>query len=113
MFWRMSGAFAASMWKLIVMVEWIVTPSFDAALAAYRAGRFGEAAAMFAAIADVDPPASVMAERARDLQAAPPPPPWDAVTTLEGLGFKSYILPKYGTDPDGDQHDMTKLVLRL
>jgi class 3 adenylate cyclase len=57
--------------------------SFDAALAAYRAGRFGEAAAMFAAIADVDPPASVMAQRARDLQAAPPPPPWDAVTTLE------------------------------
>lgn len=37
----------------------------------------------------------------------------DAVQTLETLGFKSYVLPKYGTDPDGDQHDMTKLVLRL
>ena len=37
----------------------------------------------------------------------------DAVQTLEGLGFKSYVQPQYGTDPDGDQHDMTKLVLRL
>src|SRR5882762_2369809 len=32
MFWRISGAFAASMWKLMVIVEWMVTPSFDAAL---------------------------------------------------------------------------------
>jgi GNAT superfamily N-acetyltransferase len=37
----------------------------------------------------------------------------DAVKTLEGLGFKSYVIPSYGTDPDGNQHDMTKLVLRL
>ena len=37
----------------------------------------------------------------------------DAVRTLEGLGFKSYVQPGYGTDPDGNQHDMTKLVLKL
>ena len=37
----------------------------------------------------------------------------DAVQTLEGLGFKSYLQEGYGTDPDGNQHDMTKLVLKL
>lgn len=37
----------------------------------------------------------------------------DAVKTLEGLGFKSYVQEGYGTDPDGNQHDMTKLVLKL
>lgn len=37
----------------------------------------------------------------------------DAVMTLEGLGFASYVQPGYGTDPDGNQHDMTKLILRL
>src|SRR6185503_5941968 len=34
----------------------------------------------------------------------------DAVTTLKNLGFKEFVMPGYGTDPDGDQHDMTKLV---
>ena len=37
----------------------------------------------------------------------------DAVQTLESLGFKSYVEPGYGTDPDGNQHDMTKLILKL
>jgi len=37
----------------------------------------------------------------------------DAVKTLEGLGFTSTIERGYGTDPDGNQHDMTKLVLKL
>jgi hypothetical protein len=37
----------------------------------------------------------------------------DAVKTLQGLGFQSYVMPGYGTDPDGNQHDMTKLILRL
>jgi GNAT superfamily N-acetyltransferase len=37
----------------------------------------------------------------------------DAVKTLEGLGFKSLVQPGYGTDPDGNQHDMTKLILKL
>ena len=37
----------------------------------------------------------------------------DAVKTLEELGFQSIVQPGYGTDPDGNQHDMTKLVLKL
>ncbi len=37
----------------------------------------------------------------------------DAVKTLNDLGFLSYVIPHYGTDPDGNQHDMTKLVLQL
>jgi len=37
----------------------------------------------------------------------------DAMTTLSELGFESYTLPGYGTDPDGNQHDMTKMVLKL
>jgi len=37
----------------------------------------------------------------------------DAVRTLEGLGFRSIVQPAYGTDPDGNQHDMTKLILQL
>jgi GNAT superfamily N-acetyltransferase len=37
----------------------------------------------------------------------------DAVRTLEGLGFDAFVVPGYGTDPDGNQHDMTKLTLRL
>lgn len=37
----------------------------------------------------------------------------DAVHTLEGLGFTSYVQPAYGTDPDGNQHDMTKLIFKL
>ncbi len=37
----------------------------------------------------------------------------DAVKTLEELGFKSYVQEGYGTDPDGNQHDMTKLILKL
>src|SRR5438034_3639165 len=28
----------------------------------------------------------------------------DAVKTLEGLGFRSFVQPEYGTDPDGNQH---------
>ena len=37
----------------------------------------------------------------------------DAVTVLEGLGFETHPFPGYGTDPDGNQHDMTKMVLKL
>jgi GNAT superfamily N-acetyltransferase len=37
----------------------------------------------------------------------------DAVKTLRELGFTSYEIPEYGTDPDGAQHDMTKMVLKL
>jgi len=37
----------------------------------------------------------------------------DAVETLGSLGFQSHIVGGYGTDPDGNQHDMTKMVLKL
>lgn len=38
----------------------------------------------------------------------------DAVETLQRLGFEaSYVVPGYGTDPDGNPHDMVKLVLAL
>jgi ribosomal protein S18 acetylase RimI-like enzyme len=37
----------------------------------------------------------------------------DAVSTLRDLGFEGYTVPGYGTDPDGNQHDMIKMVLKL
>ncbi len=37
----------------------------------------------------------------------------DAVATLRELGFDEHPIPGYGTDPDGNQHDMVKLVLKL
>ncbi len=37
----------------------------------------------------------------------------DAVKTLQDLGFVGYTVPNYGTDPDGNQHDMVKMVLKL
>lgn len=37
----------------------------------------------------------------------------DAVETLKNLGFEGYTVPGYGTDPDGNQHDMIKMVLKL
>jgi GNAT superfamily N-acetyltransferase len=37
----------------------------------------------------------------------------DAVRTLVELGFEATRFATYGTDPDGSQHDMTKLVFRL
>jgi GNAT superfamily N-acetyltransferase len=37
----------------------------------------------------------------------------DAVRTLSDLGFVGYTVPGYGTDPDGSQHDMIKMVLKL
>lgn len=37
----------------------------------------------------------------------------DAVKTLSDLGFQGYTIPGYGTDPDGSQHDMIKMVMKL
>jgi hypothetical protein len=37
----------------------------------------------------------------------------DAIETLSGLGFRATVLPGYGTDPDGAQHDMTMMVLKV
>jgi GNAT superfamily N-acetyltransferase len=36
-----------------------------------------------------------------------------ADTTLEQLGFEKHLFPGYGTDPDGNQHDMVKLTLEV
>ncbi len=37
----------------------------------------------------------------------------DAQKTLDRMGFESLRLPGYGTDPDGEQVDMLKLILAL
>ncbi len=37
----------------------------------------------------------------------------DAIRTLRGLGFDEIPIADYGSDPDGNPHDMVKLVLRL
>lgn len=37
----------------------------------------------------------------------------DAIRTLSDLGFVGFTMPEYGTDPDGNQHDMTKMHLKL
>ena len=37
----------------------------------------------------------------------------DAIDVLDPLGFKEYRVPGYGVDPDGNVHDMSKLVFAL
>ena len=37
----------------------------------------------------------------------------DAVATLKTLGFERHVIPGYGADPDGERHDMVKMVLDL
>lgn len=37
----------------------------------------------------------------------------DAIEVLTDLGFRSFEIPGYGTDPDGGAHHMTHLVLEL
>jgi RimJ/RimL family protein N-acetyltransferase len=37
----------------------------------------------------------------------------EAVKTLKRMGFEEYILPEYGTDPEGRQVDMQKMILAL
>jgi len=37
----------------------------------------------------------------------------DAIQTLTDFGFEQFPVPDYGTDPDGNQYDMVKLVLKL
>lgn len=37
----------------------------------------------------------------------------DAIETLRTLGFESYTIRNYGTDPDGNQKDMVMMVLHL
>lgn len=37
----------------------------------------------------------------------------DAIRVLSDLGFEATTFPGYGTDPDGNPHDMTKMILEL
>lgn len=37
----------------------------------------------------------------------------DAIKTLSELGFEGHTIRNYGTDPDGNQTDMVKMVLHL
>lgn len=37
----------------------------------------------------------------------------DAIHALETLGFDKYVVPGYGTDAEGNVHDMVKMVLPL
>ncbi len=37
----------------------------------------------------------------------------DAIEVLSGLGFVASSFPGYGVDPDGNRHDMTKMILEL
>lgn len=37
----------------------------------------------------------------------------EAIRVLQKMGFTATSFPDYGTDPDGNQHDMTKMVLKL
>ncbi len=37
----------------------------------------------------------------------------DAIRVLTDLGFEAHPIPGYGTDPDGNPHDMTLLILKL
>ena len=57
--------------------------AFAAALAAYRAAGFGDAAAMFDVLATDDPPSCAFAVRGRQHVATPLPLPWEAITSLE------------------------------
>ena len=36
-----------------------------------------------------------------------------AIETLTDLGFQRFPIPDYGSDPDGNPHDMVKLVMKL
>jgi GNAT superfamily N-acetyltransferase len=37
----------------------------------------------------------------------------DAIDTLKSMGFDSYTIPGYGTDPDGTPRDMVKMIMKL
>jgi adenylate cyclase len=53
--------------------------SFAEGLQAFYAGRFGEAARLFARTVALDPPAAAYKEKCRELEATAPPQPWDGV----------------------------------
>jgi class 3 adenylate cyclase len=60
-----------------------LTQRFAVALSDYRARRFEDAAAAFAALASTDYVSASFALRAAEFAASPPPADWDAITDLE------------------------------
>jgi adenylate cyclase len=58
----------------------LVMPHYEQALEAYFARRFDDALALLAeGDSEGDPPSRLLAERCRNLRAAPPPPEWNGV----------------------------------
>jgi len=86
--------------RLVGRVNWLLDP-------AYRGAGLGTTFVnTFISIAKEDGLRHLTCMLIADLEA-------DAVVTLKELGFASYLVPGYGTDPDGNQHDMVKMVLKL
>jgi GNAT superfamily N-acetyltransferase len=86
--------------RLVGRIKWLIDPR-------YRGLGLGTALVNdFIRIARADGLRHLTCMLIADLEA-------DAVHTLTGLGFQSYLVEGYGTDPDGNQHDMVKMVLKL
>ncbi len=61
-----------------------IKAKYEAALAVYRERRFSDSAALFEAIAEIDPVAKIMGERCRAYMDAPPPDDWQQAYILGG-----------------------------
>lgn len=86
--------------RLVGRVKWLIDPD-------YRGAGLGTALVNdFIDIARADGLRHLTCMLISDSEA-------DAVATLKNLGFDGYTIPGYGTDPDGNQHDMIKMVLKL
>ena len=86
--------------RLVGRIKWLIDPEFrGVGLGALMVNHFID-------MAKADGLRHLVCMLISDLEA-------DAVTVLESLGFKATVFPGYGTDPDGQQHDMTKMVLKL
>jgi GNAT superfamily N-acetyltransferase len=86
--------------RLVGRVKWLIDPE-------YRGAGLGTTLVnKFIDIAKADGLRHLTCMLIADLEA-------DAVATLKDLGFERYLIPGYGTDPDGNQHDMVKMVLKL
>jgi GNAT superfamily N-acetyltransferase len=86
--------------RLVGRIKWLLDP-------AYRGAGLGTIlVSHFVAIARANGLRHLTCMLISDLEA-------DAIATLRGQGFEAYVVPGYGTDPDGNPHDMTKMVLKL
>lgn len=86
--------------RLVGRVKWLIDP-------AYRGAGLGTLLVNnFIATARIDGLRHLTCMLISDFEA-------DAVSTLRGIGFEGYTIPGYGTDPDGNQHDMIKMILKL